>query len=78
MPGAHLGVSATAEAAGGAALLVDPADLGQIEEAMERLVYDASLRESLISKGLARAEDFTWDKSAAVLRSALERLKGTS
>ena len=65
-------VSATAEAAQGAALLVDPIHYEQIEHAMERLMDDAALRDSLKNKGLARSKDFTWEHTATKLKEAIE------
>lgn len=53
-----------AEVAGDAALLVDPRSIEDIANAMKRLVGDESLRQSLRQKGLARAQQFTWRKSA--------------
>jgi glycosyltransferase involved in cell wall biosynthesis len=65
-------VSATAEAAQDAAMLVNPTDYEQLEHAMERLMDDAVLRDSLIKSGLARSRDFTWEKTAAKLEEAIE------
>jgi glycosyltransferase involved in cell wall biosynthesis len=56
-------VSAMPEVAGGAALLIDPADAGSIAEGLRRLTADTALREQLTSAGLARAQDFSWEKS---------------
>jgi alpha-1,3-rhamnosyl/mannosyltransferase len=65
-------VSATAEVANDAAFLVDPTDYEQIEEAMERLIDDAGLRDDLRAKGLTRALDFTWEQTAKKLKEAIE------
>jgi glycosyltransferase involved in cell wall biosynthesis len=56
-------VSAMPEVAGGAALLIDPADAGSIAEGLRRLAVDTALREQLTRAGLARAQDFSWEKS---------------
>ncbi len=53
-----------AETAGGAALLVDPKSISQIEEGMIRLVMDAKYKEELTKKGLERVRDFSWEKCA--------------
>jgi glycosyltransferase involved in cell wall biosynthesis len=58
-------VSALPEVAGDAALLVDPFDSGALAEALERIVHDEPLRDSLRSKGIERARRFSWDTSAA-------------
>jgi glycosyltransferase involved in cell wall biosynthesis len=57
-------ISSMAEAAGDAALLVDPFDTTDISRAMERLYLDKPLREELIAKGYRRAKDFSWHKAA--------------
>ena len=56
--------SALPETAGDAALLVDPLDVEAIAEAMRRVVSDSQLRDSLRSKGRARARQFTWRRAA--------------
>jgi glycosyltransferase involved in cell wall biosynthesis len=53
-----------AEIAGDAALLINPRSVEDIANAMQHLVEDKSLRQSLRQKGLARAQQFTWRKSA--------------
>lgn len=57
-------ISSMAEAAGDAALLVDPLDTGDISRAMERIYADKNFRESLIARGYVRAKDFSWSKAA--------------
>jgi glycosyltransferase involved in cell wall biosynthesis len=61
------------EVTAGAALLVDPAP-GPLAEALERLLADAALRERLRLAGLARAAQFSWERTAretlAVYRAA--------
>ncbi|GAW94026.1 glycosyltransferase family 4 protein [Calderihabitans maritimus] len=57
-------VTACPEVAGDAALLVNPRSVDEITQAMLRLAEDKSLREELRQKGLARAKEFTWRKSA--------------
>jgi glycosyltransferase involved in cell wall biosynthesis len=57
-------VSATAEVGADAALLVPPKDILAISEAMEKIYADASLRDTLIQKGLARAKLFSWSRAA--------------
>lgn len=55
---------AIADYAEGAALLVDPASLSQLREAIIRLLDDRALRESLRGLGAARALGYRWDESA--------------
>ena len=53
-----------AEAAGGAALLVDPDDATAIAEALVSIASSEELRSSLIEKGYGRTAGLTWQKTA--------------
>jgi glycosyltransferase involved in cell wall biosynthesis len=70
-------ITAMPEIAGDAALLVNPYDSESIALAMNRVISDNKLRIFLSEKGLERAKQFSWDKTAArvwdVLKNALER-----
>jgi glycosyltransferase involved in cell wall biosynthesis len=55
--------SALPEAAGDAALLVDPTDTDALSEALVRLSSDDALRQDLIHRGLARARELTWESA---------------
>ena len=57
-------VTALPEVAGDAALLVDPHDEGAIAQAIHQLWSDPELRRTLIERGLARINLFTWEKTA--------------
>lgn len=59
-------VSSLPEAAGDAALLVNPDDQEAIAEAMRRISGDTALRAALRERGLARAAEFTWGRTAAL------------
>jgi glycosyltransferase involved in cell wall biosynthesis len=63
------------EVVGDAAITVDPYDVEGLAEAMRRVLGDAALREELREKGLARARQFTWERTAretvAVYRQVL-------
>ena len=63
--------TAMPEVAGGAAILVDPHSPDQLVAAMQRVIRDPALRTSMARAGLEAAARFDWDKSAAVLVSAL-------
>ncbi|MFM8855883.1 MAG: glycosyltransferase family 4 protein [Actinomycetota bacterium] len=52
------------EIAGTAAVLVDPIDLDAMAGALDRLLADSSLRESLRANGFNRCEQFTWKRTA--------------
>jgi glycosyltransferase involved in cell wall biosynthesis len=60
--------SSLPEAAGEAALLVNPHDVTAIAEAMQRVVADSALRENLIERGFVNARRFSW---AACAQSVL-------
>jgi O-antigen biosynthesis alpha-1,2-mannosyltransferase len=63
--------SACPEVAGDAALLVDPDDVAGLAEAMERVSLDDGLAAELRSRGLRRAAEFSWTRSALALLSEL-------
>lgn len=69
-------VSSLPEVAGEAALLVDPDDVDGLAAAMERVLCDRSLWETLQQKGLRRAAQFTWqaaaERTARVYAEALQ------
>jgi alpha-1,3-rhamnosyl/mannosyltransferase len=55
----------------GAVVLVDPEDVASIAAGLERLLADASLRQTLGAAGRLRAADFTWERAAAATREVL-------
>jgi glycosyltransferase involved in cell wall biosynthesis len=56
--------SSLPEIAGGAALLVDSRKPEEIASAAQRLLTDETLRAELSSRGLLRAREFRWEKTA--------------
>lgn len=56
--------SSLPEVAGEAALLVNPHDVGELAEAMMRLLTDEEMRRRLRGEGLKRAALFTWEEAA--------------
>lgn len=68
--------SGMAEAAGEAALQVDPASLEELTEALVRLVGDEEQRAELAARGPARSREFSWERTAqetvAAYRRAME------
>ncbi|MDD5491404.1 MAG: glycosyltransferase family 1 protein, partial [bacterium] len=52
------------EVAGEAASLIDPENAKEIAAAIGRLINDQEFRKGLVAKGLARARQFTWEKTA--------------
>jgi len=58
-----------------AALLVDPNMVSSIAAGLGKITTDNALRKSLIEKGLQRCENFSWEKSAALLWQSIEKVK---
>jgi glycosyltransferase involved in cell wall biosynthesis len=58
-------VSSLPEVVGDAALLVDPMDPDGIADAIARILGDPALRADLVRRGHARAQAFSWERSAA-------------
>jgi glycosyltransferase involved in cell wall biosynthesis len=69
---------ALAEVAGDAALLVDPARPEDIATAMSRIAGDTALRAALKEKGLLRAEQFSWQKTAREILEIVTNLTHTA
>jgi glycosyltransferase involved in cell wall biosynthesis len=61
-------VSSLPEVAGDAALTITPTDLDALTTALERLLTDRALRQSLVQRGYRRAQQFSWEASAQHLR----------
>ena len=57
-------VASLPEVVGDAALMTDPEKTDDIADKMRALATDRSLRQSLREKGLRRAREFTWQRSA--------------
>jgi glycosyltransferase involved in cell wall biosynthesis len=55
---------ATAEVGDGAALLIDPRNVDAIAAAVCRMLTDGALRTELRARGIARAADFSWERTA--------------
>jgi glycosyltransferase involved in cell wall biosynthesis len=66
-------ISCMPEVAGGAALLINPHSAQDIAEGIHRLASDSALRDSLRSKGLSRAGDFSWHRTAEQTLAAYQR-----
>jgi glycosyltransferase involved in cell wall biosynthesis len=60
-----------------AACFFDPNDPDSLIRALESVTYDDSFRETFVQKGLIRANDFSWEKTASqtrdVYRNVLDR-----
>lgn len=56
--------SSLPEIAGGAAVCVAPSDVKAIQQGIELLINDENAYVSCVEKGLTRARDFSWEKTA--------------
>lgn len=65
--------SAMPEVANGAAMMVNSTDFEQIASAMHSITSDDHLRNKFIEMGYQRAQNFTWDQSAAAMWNAIEK-----
>jgi glycosyltransferase involved in cell wall biosynthesis len=66
-------ISSIPEVAGDAALIINPYEVSEISEAMGAIVNDAALRVQLRTLGLARASQFSWEKTGQATAAILER-----
>lgn len=67
-------VSSLPEVVGDAALLIDPYDPEAIAGAMRMVLNDEALRDHLRERGLARAREFSWQRSIARVRAIYEEV----
>jgi|Deesub1362A_J573_1020465.scaffolds.fasta_scaffold03662_2 glycosyltransferase involved in cell wall biosynthesis len=69
-------ITSLPEVVGNAAILVNPYDIRDITDGIYELIRNDALREELKSKGMERAKQFTWDRTAAltweVLKAVME------
>ncbi len=62
------------EAAGDAAVLVDPEDVDSIRDGLERILGDPALAARLVERGNERVRTFTWERAAGTVANVFERL----
>ena len=68
-------VSAIPEVVRDAALLINPYNIGDLSYALSEISRNQVLRQQLITKGLARATVFTWDKTASQVLEVFQSLR---
>jgi glycosyltransferase involved in cell wall biosynthesis len=68
-------VAAIPEIAGDAALLVDPTCVEAMTDAIQRIVDDEGLRETLRQRGLMRAARFSWSNTCTKVRELLAAIQ---
>ncbi len=78
VPVACSNTSSLPEVAGDAALLFDPRDELAIADALRRLLSDGALREQLRARGLARAREFSWARTARLTLECYARALGSA
>jgi glycosyltransferase involved in cell wall biosynthesis len=66
-----------AEIAGDAALTVSPGEAAELTRAMVQLASDEKLRHALAERGLARAQEFSWTRTARETLAVYERVAGS-
>jgi glycosyltransferase involved in cell wall biosynthesis len=66
--------SSLPEVAGGAAILIDPHNSGQISGAILQVLESKELQDELRKKGYAQSQKFTWPNSANKMLSVYEKL----
>jgi glycosyltransferase involved in cell wall biosynthesis len=66
-------VTSMPEVAGDAALLVDPFSVDSISDALMKIYKDEKVRTELIEKSVHRKDLFTWDKTAELTWSSIEK-----
>ena len=64
--------TAVPEAAGDAALYVNPGSAGELAQALLRVAGDAALAADLRARGAVRARSFTWERTARETLDAIE------
>jgi glycosyltransferase involved in cell wall biosynthesis len=68
--------TALPEAAGGAAMLFEPGEPEDLAAAIRGVLDDADLRESLVTRGRARAAELSWEATAARTADVYRELLG--
>ena len=67
-------VSSMPEVVGDAAVLVDPYEVNSIADGMQRVLSDSDLSAELRAKGIARAKEFSWERSVARTRDLYQEV----
>lgn len=70
-------LSSLPEVVGDAGILVDPASVDELCQAMKTIATDKELCQELTEKGLKRAQTYTWENSAQILYSLYRKLLET-
>lgn len=65
--------SSIPEVVGNSKALFEPNDTAQLSKMMAHVLQDETFRQDLASEGLARAKEFSWAKTADIVRSVLDQ-----
>ena len=67
-------VTSMPEVCGDAGILVDPFNIDDISQALEKMDSDEDLRKNLSKKAIERAKKFAWQKSSEIIWKEIENL----
>ena len=67
-------ISSLPEVVGDAAMLIDPYQPDAIAGAMRRVMLDERLRDDMRERGLARAREFSWDRSVGRIKDIYDEV----
>jgi glycosyltransferase involved in cell wall biosynthesis len=67
-------VSSLPEAGGDAALYIDPNNVDDMAQKMQKLLKDENFRKDLIKKGHEQVKKFSWEKSAKEVLNVFEEM----
>ena len=70
-------VSSLPEVTGDAAVLVDPYDAASIADGVAKVLTDPALRDEMRVKGVARAREFSWERSVSRTREIYQEVAHT-
>jgi len=70
-------VASLPEVCADAAQYIDPLDLDDISDGLNRVLLDAELRQSMSTKGLTNAKRFSWEKSALMYLDVFNEVLNT-
>jgi glycosyltransferase involved in cell wall biosynthesis len=67
--------SSLPEVVGDAGILVDPHDIDSLTNAIKRVLVDDNLKRDMVTKGLERAQTFSWEKTAQETLQVYRRIE---
>jgi glycosyltransferase involved in cell wall biosynthesis len=71
-------ISSLPEVVGDAAVLVDPYSVEDIARGLQSVLEDEALRADLITRGRARAQQFSWERSAKAIHAGYMKALGVT